>query len=120
VDGRGRPVRFILTGGQVSDVTQALDLLAGFTPRKVIGDKGYDSRTILDAVEASGAQAIIPARACSTRPRGFDPHLYKRRNLIERTINKLKQFRRIATRYDRNPENFRAFLHLAAMPAWVA
>jgi len=49
----------------------------------------------------------------------FDPHLYKRRNLIERAVNKLKQFRRIATRYDRNPDNFRAFLHLAALSAWI-
>jgi transposase len=101
-------LRFILTGGQFNDITQAPDLIAG-----------YDSRTFLDAVEASGAEAIIPARRCSTRPRAFDPHLYKRRNLIERAINKLKQFRRIATRYDRNPDNFRAFLHLAALSAWI-
>ncbi len=112
-------MRFILTGGQFNDVTQAPNLIAGFTPRWVIGDKGYDSRTFLDAVEASGAEAIIPARKCSTRPRAFDPHLYKRRNLIERAVNKLKQFRRIATRYDRNPDNFRAFLHLAALSAWI-
>ena len=51
--------------------------------------------------------------------RAFDPHLYKRGNLIERAVNKLKQFRRIATRYDRNPDNFRAFLHLAALSAWI-
>ena len=114
-----RPLRFILTGGQFNDVTQAPNLIAGFTPRWVIGDKGYDSRAFLDAVEASGAEAIIPARRCSTRPRAFDPHLYKRRNLIERAVNKLKQFRRIATRYDRNPDNFRAFLHLAALSAWI-
>jgi transposase len=112
-------LRFILTGGQFNDITQALDLIAGFTPRRVIADKGYDSLTFLDAVEANGAEAIIPARRCSTRPRAFDPHLYKRRNLIERAINKLKQFRRIATRYDRNPDNFRAFLHLAALSAWI-
>jgi transposase len=112
-------LRFILTGGQFNDITQAPDLIVGFTPRWVIADKGYDSRTFLDAVEASGAEAIIPARRCSTRPRAFDPHLYKHRNLIERAINKLKQFRRIATRYDRNPDNFRAFLHLAALSAWI-
>jgi len=109
-----------LTGGQVSDVTQALALIAGFTPRKVIGDKGYDSRTILDAIEAGGAAAVIPARTCSTRPRAFDPLIYKHRNLIERTINRLKQFRRIATRYDRNPDNFRGFLCLAAISEWIS
>jgi len=108
-----------LTGGQFNDVTQAPNLIAGFTSRRVIADKGYDSRAFLDAVEASGAEAIIPARKCSTRPRAFDPHLYKHRNLIERAVNKLKQFRRIATRYDRNPDNFRAFLHLAALSAWI-
>jgi transposase len=112
-------LRFILTGGQFNDVTQAPNLIAGFTPRWVIADKGYDSRTFLDALEANGAQAIIPARKCSMRPRAFDPQLYKRRNLIERAVNKLKQFRRIATRYDRNPDNFRSFLALAALPAWI-
>jgi transposase len=119
VDGLGRPVRFIVTGGQISDITQASDLIAGFAPRKVIGDKGYDSRAFLDVVEAAGAEAVIPARSCSTRPRAFDPMLYRRRNLIERAINRLKQFRRIATRYDRNPANFRAFLYLAALSVWI-
>jgi len=108
-----------LTGGQVSDVTQAHNLIAGFSPLKVIGDKGYDSRTFLDAIEAVGAAAVIPPRTCSMRPRAFDPHLYKQRNLIDRTVNKLKQFRCIATRYDRNPENLRAFLHLAAVTVWI-
>ena len=112
-------MRFILTGGQCSDVTRAAELIAGFKPCRVVADKGYDSRTFLDAIEANGAEAVIPARKCSMRPRAFDPHLYKRRNLIERAVNKLKQFRRVATRYDRNPDNFRAFLNLASLSAWV-
>lgn len=113
-------MRFILTGGQVSDATQALALMAGFHPSHVIADKGYDSHAILDAVEAIGATPIIPARACTKRPRAFNPLIYKRRNAIERAINKLKQFRRIATRYDRKPDNFRAFLCLAASHLWLS
>jgi transposase len=119
VDGEGRPIRFILTPGQVNDSTQALALLEGLSPRYFLADKGYDSHAILDAVEECGAQPIIPQRSQMKRARAFDPRLYKKRNLVERAINKLKQFRRIATRYDRKPANFRAFLCLATLPAWL-
>jgi len=119
VDGRGRPVRFILTPGQINDCTQALGLLDGFTPSHVIADKAYDTHSILDAVEAVGAKPIIPKRTTTNRPRAFDPAIYKRRNLVERTINKLKQLRRIATRYDRNPRLLLAFLCLVALSFWA-
>jgi transposase len=119
VDGEGRPVRFILTPGQVNDSTQALALLNGECPRYFLADKGYDSHAILDAVEACGAQPIIPQRSCMKRTRDFDARIYKKRNLVERAINKLKHFRRIATRYDRKPANFMAFLCLATLPVWL-
>ncbi|AVM75615.1 Transposase DDE domain protein [Magnetospirillum gryphiswaldense MSR-1] len=106
VDGEGRPVRFILTVGQVNDGTQALALLGDATPRYFLADKGYDSHAILDAVEAYGAQPIIPQCSCM------------KRNLVERAINKLKHFRQIATRYDRKIANFMAFLWLATLPVW--
>jgi transposase len=119
VDSRGRPVRFILTPGQTNDCTQALALLDGFTPAHVIADKAYDTLAILEAVEAVGARPIIPKRSTTHRPRAFDPAIYRRRNLVERTINKLKQLRRIATRYDRNPRLLLAFLCLAALSFWA-
>jgi transposase len=119
VDGKGRPVRFILTPGQANDCTQALALLDGMHPRYVLADRAYDTHDILDAVEARGAQPIIPQRSNMKRPRAFDADIYRKRNLVERAINKLKHFRRIATRYDRKPDNFKAFLFLAVLPAWI-
>jgi transposase len=118
VDTFGRPVRFILTGGNASDPKLAIPLLAGLNARHVIADKAYDSYAILEHIEATGAQPIIPQRSCMPRTRAFDPVKYKLRNRIERTIGKLKQLRRIATRYDRIPQNYLASLYLAALPFW--
>ena len=114
VDARGRPVKFLLTAGQAHDLTQALALLEGAQPRHVIADKAYGANAVLDAIESCGARAVIPPTRRSVRPRAFDPAIYRQRNLIERAINKLKRFRRIATRYDRNPQAFIAMLCLAA------
>jgi transposase len=119
VDDHGRPVRVVLTGGQVNDITQAPALLAGFTPAFVLADKGYDSRALVALIEAGGSVAVIPPRTCQ-QPRAFDAIRYRLRNRIERCFARLKQYRRIATRYDRNAVNFLAFLYLATLPMWVA
>lgn len=111
-------MRFVLTGGQRNDITQAPMLLAGFRPAFVLADRGYDSRTLVASIEAVGASAVIPPRTCQ-QPRPFDATRYRMRNRIERCFGRLKQLRRIATRYDRNACNFLAFLYLAAMPLWV-
>jgi len=111
-------VRFILTGGNASDPKLAIPLLTGLNADHVAADKAYDTHAILDFVEAQGAQPVIPQRTCMPRKRAFDPAKYKIRNRIERTIGKLKQLRRIATRYDRIPQNYLASLHLAALPFW--
>lgn len=111
-------MRFILTGGNASDPRFAIPLLTGLHADHVIADKAYDAYTILDHIEASGAQPIIPQRSCMPRKRNFDAAKYKLRNRIERTIGKLKQLRRIATRYDRIPQNYLASLYLAALAFW--
>lgn len=111
-------MRFILTAGQRSDATQALALINGLPTAHVIADKAYDSHAILNAVEASGARPIIPQKTGMRRQRAFDPVLYKHRNRIERTIGRLKQLRRIATRYDRLPANYLAGLYLASLSFW--
>jgi transposase len=118
VDSLGRPVRFLLTAGQANDSNHALALIDGLTAAHVIADKAYDTHTILDHIEAMGALPIIPKRSRMNRARDFDPEKYKRRNVIERSIGKLKQLRRIATRYDRRPENYLAGLYLASLPCW--
>jgi transposase len=111
-------VRFILTGGNASDPKLAIPLLTGLDASHIIADKAYDTHAILDYIEASGAQPVIPQRICMPRQRAFDPAKYKLRNRIERTIGKLKQLRRIATRYDRIPQNYLASLYLAALAFW--
>jgi transposase len=118
VDGLGRPIRFILTGGQANDSNHALTLIAGLTAAHVIADKAYDTHAILDHIEAIGALPIIPKRSRMNRARAFDPEKYKRRNMIERSIGKLKQLRRIATRYDRLPANYLASLYIASLAFW--
>lgn len=111
-------MRFILTGGNIGDARLAIPLLTGLPARHVIADKAYDGHAILNHIEGSGARPIIPQRSCTPRQRAFDPTIYKQRNRIERTIGKLKQLRRIATRYDRIPENYLASLYLAALAFW--
>ena len=96
VDGQGRPVRFILTGGQRNDITQAPALLAGFKPKCVLADKGHDSRQLVAQIHSLGAQPVNPPRSCQ-QPRACDKALYRLRNRIERCFARLKQFRRIAT-----------------------
>jgi transposase len=117
-DAQGRALKLILTPGQVNDITQAPELLKGLRPTHVLADKGYDSRAFVAQIEAADAQAVIPPRSCQ-QPRPFDAKLYRARNAIERCFGRLKQFRRIATRYDRKAAHFMAFLCLAASLAWL-
>ena len=90
----------------------------GLPAAHVLADRAYDAHAILDHIEASGAKPIIPQKAGMPRARAFDPAIYKHRNRIERTIGRLKQLRRIATRDDRIPANYLAGLHLASLSFW--
>jgi transposase len=117
-DAWGRPLRFVITGGQVNDCTQADKLLENIQAQAVIADKGYDTDKVLETVEQLGAVAVIPPKSNRKIQREYDRELYKQRNVIERAFNKLKHCRRIATRYDRKTEYFLAFLYLAAVHLW--
>jgi len=118
VDAEGQPIRFALTGGQAHDAPQAIPLLTGVEATHVIADKGYDSDEILGFIHSQGAIAVIPPRSNRKNPQEYDREVYKRRNLIERAFNRLKHWRRIATRYDRRSLYFLAALHLAAAVIW--
>ena len=118
-DALGRPLRFILTGGQVHDVVRAPALLEGIKGGAVIADKAYDSNAIRDTVKAAGMKAVIPSNRSRKRCIRHDKVLYRERNRIERCFNKLKHFRRLATRYDRRARHFLAFLCLAASMLWM-
>ena len=117
-DALGRPLRLIVTAGQVNDCTQADGLLEGVETGHVIADKGYDSEWVLEKVKEIGASAVIPPKSNRKMQRKYDKELYKKRNLIERAFNQLKRFRRIATRYDRKALYFSSFLYLAASLLW--
>ena len=117
-DAVGHPLRFILTGGQVNDCTQAEALLDRVNTKAVLADKGYDSNRILAKVRELDAIAVIPPTATRTVQRDYDRQLYKQRNWIERAFNRLKYYRRIATRYDRKTLYYASFLHLAAALCW--
>jgi transposase len=118
VDAEGQPIRFTLTGGQAGDAPQAIPLLTGVEATHVIADKGYDSDKILGFIHSQGAIVVIPPKSNRKNPQEYDREIYKRRNLIERAFNKLKHWRRIATRYDRRSLYFLAALHLVAAVIW--
>ena len=111
-------MRFILTGGQAGDALQAIPLLTGIKATHGIADKGYDSDKILDFIRWQGAIPVIPPKSNRKIPREYNWELYKQRNLVERAFNKLKHWRRIATRYDRRSLYFLAALHLVSAVIW--
>ena len=115
VDGLGNPVEFILTGGQEADINQGPALIEGHDAKAVIADKGYDGDEFVATIEASGAEAVIPPKKNRIFKREYDEVLYKERNLAERFINRIKQYRRVATRYEKTARNFLGFVHLAAI-----
>jgi transposase len=120
VDALGNPVRLFLTQGQTSEYTLANELISGFQPDYVIADRGYDSDSFVQAIHTGGAEAVIPPRCNRKNLRDYDRILYKERNLVERLFQKLKNYRRIATRYERLARNYNAMLVLVATVIWLA
>jgi transposase len=118
VDELGLPLDFLLTGGQISDYTPAIELLGQRKAEAVIADKGYDSDKIVEHVqETMQAKAVIPSRSNRKQQREYDKTLYKLRNRIERCFSKLKCFRRFATRYEKSKTCFQALVALAC--SWI-
>ena len=97
VDKEGKPLRCILTGGEKHDITQSDKLIAGLDGWCVTADKGYDSNAFVERIEASGMEAVIHPRSNRKSPREYDEELYKERNIVERFINKIKNYRKIAS-----------------------
>ncbi len=118
-DVRGRPLRCRLSAGQRHDAPHALPLLEGLAPAYLIADRGYDSDPLVAALAARGTVAVIPPRRKRHQPRAYDPTRYAQRHPVERLFCRLKQFRRVATRYDKLDAHFLAFIHLAATVLWL-
>jgi transposase len=114
VNGEGQPIRFSLTAGQQHDMTQAAPLLQDLSPKYVIADKSYDSDPFREQIRQQGAKPVIPSRA-GCRRRHHDRVRYKLRNVVERFINRVKHYRRVATRYDKTDSNYCGFVCLASL-----
>ncbi|MGB9388139.1 MAG: IS5 family transposase [Pseudolabrys sp.] len=120
-DDRGRPVAFALTPGNVADISMAMPLLAAVArPNRLIADKAYDADSLRNWLKIRRIKAVIPSTATRTVPYPLDRAVYRRRNLIERLFCRLKNWRRLATRYDRLARNYLAALALvAAVTEWI-
>ena len=120
VDALGNPVGFFLTGGEVHDLVGADHLLPTMEADTLIADKAFDADArVLEPLAAAGKTAVIPPRTNRTSPRDYDRELYGVRHLIENFFAKIKQFRAIATRYEKTAQNFLAAVHLVASVVWL-
>lgn len=120
-DALGNPTGFHLTPGQAHDL-QGADVLLDALDEvdALIADKAYDAQArVLEPVTAAGCQAVIPPKRCRQEPREYDRQMYKWRHLIENLFQKLKQYRGIATRYDKTARNFLGAIHLASIAIWL-
>ncbi len=119
VDSQGRPLAFEITPGQLGDVRAAIALLAPLPPARLCAaDTAYDSNGLRQFLAERGTLPVIPNNPTRKRHHPFDPAAYKQRNLIERMFSRLKDFRRIATRYDKLAINYAAAVALATVVTW--
>jgi transposase len=119
VRGLGCPVAFTLTGGQRGDAPQAGAFIDRFDAQLVMADAAYDSNRLRRAINTKGALAVIPNNPSRSIKHPLDPHLYAERHLIACCFSKLKQFRRVATRFEKTARNYLAIVTLAAIVLWL-
>ncbi len=118
-DALGNAIRFILTGGQRNDITQAEALIENLFPDYVIADKGYDANKFVLLLKKRNSEAVIPSRVNRKMQRIIDTELYKERHLIECCIGKLKHFRRVFSRFDKLAKNYLSFVQFASTIIWL-
>ncbi len=119
VRGLGCPVRFTLTAGQKGDAPQADALIEGLTAKVIMGDTAYDSDRLRAEIAGKGAVAVIPNNPSRAKKYPLDKDLYAQRHLIECCFSKLKQFRRVATRFEKTARNYQAVVTIAATILWL-
>jgi len=120
VDALGNPTGFVLTPGQACDLDGADVLLPQIKADVLIGDKGFDADDrVIIPLQQAGKTVVIPPKTNRKQPRPYDTDLYKARHLIENFFARLKQFRAIATRYDKRAINFLAGVYLASTIIWL-
>ena len=120
VDACGLPILLKLTEGQAHDGRSAEDMLGSVGRGDILlADRAYDSNALRETLAARGARANVRAMPQRLNPPSFSKRLYRKRNLVERFFNKLKQFRAIATRYDKRDDNYLACVKLASVRIWM-
>lgn len=120
VDALGNPTGFHLTPGQGCDLDGADVLLEDINTDTVLADRGYDvDQRVIERLKQQGKTAVIPPKRNRKNPRDYDRELYKARHLIENFFAKLKQYRAIATRYDKLAETFLSAIYMAASMIWL-
>ncbi len=119
VRGLGCPVRFILTAGQRGDAPQAEPLIEALPAEVVMADAAYDSDRLRQKIAEKGAVAVIPNNPSRATKYPVDKHLYAQRHLVECCFSRLKQFRRVATRFEKTARNYLAVVTLAAIILWL-
>ena len=119
-DALGNPLSFHLTPGQAGDLDGSDLLLPKLTAQTILADKGYDAdQRVVEPLIAQAKTVVIPSKSSRIAPREYDKDLYKARHLIENFFAKLKQYRGIATRYDKRAVNFLGAIYLAAAAIWL-
>lgn len=120
MDGLGNPLHIHLTPGNIHDITEAPTLIEHAQGSNFIADKGYDSASVVEAIEKKGMTAVIPSKVNCKVQRKIDLHVYKERHLVENFFCKIKRYRRVATRYEKTAANFLGFVLFAALRVWLA
>ena len=112
-------MRVLVTAGQANDSPPAPDLIKDYEFEALIADKAYDAEKLVKEVEGKGAKAVIPPRRNRLEQREYDQHWYKRRHLIECLINKLKQYRRVFSRFEKLSNNYLSFVQFVGALIWL-
>lgn len=118
-DALGYPVAFLVTGGQEADINQALALLPDKPFQALLADKGYDADCLINELKSRNVEAVIPPKSNRIEQRACDWWLYKERHLIECFFGKIKQYRRIFSRFEKSAENYLAFLSFVSALCWL-
>jgi transposase len=119
VDSLGNPLRVIITGGNVNDITQVEALLAGWRCHYVLADRGYAAYSTLALIHQMGAQAVIPPHPNAQTAWFYEPWRYRERHVVECCFNKLKHFRRVCMRFDKLAHRYVGFVYVACVMLWL-
>ena len=118
-DALGNPLRFLLTPGQRHDAKAVPELLDGFAAKAILADKAYDSDKIVQSATEQDIQVIIPSKSNRKIQRPLDKERYKARHLVENLFQRMKVFRRVATRFDKLDTRYLGFVHIAGIMKWI-